>query len=303
MQRITTLMTQQTTLSDLTAALDRLTNTQNELSSGKRIGKPSDDPYGASLSVQLSGELAGLTAYGRNVDDGTAWAQSTDTSLQKMNDILQRARELLVEGGTDTASPQARAAAADEIDQLTDAIKTEANASYNGRYIFAGTATLTQPYQAGATDTYVGNTGTIARQIGPGTSLTINTDISQLLGNGQAAADNKVLNVLRDISQNLRGGTAADAGALRGTDLQHLDSNLDVLSQLEANTGALTNRLSLASARIQDLQVSRTQLLSNTEDADMAQTMVDFSTQQAAYSAALRASANIVQSSLLDFLR
>lgn len=303
MQRITTQMTQQTTLGDLTAALDRLTNTQNELSSGKRIGKPSDDPYGASLSVQLSGELAGLTSYGRNVDDGTAWSQATDTSLQKMNDILQRGRELLVEGGNDTASPQARAAAADEIDQLAEAIKTEANATYSGRYIFAGTATQTQPYQLGATDTYAGNGGTIARQIGPGTSLTINTDISQLLGNGQAAADNKVLNVLRDISQHLRGGTAADANALRGTDLQRLDSNLDVLSQLEANTGALTNRLSLASARIQDLQVSRTELLSNTEDADMAKTMVDFSTQQAAYSAALRASANIVQSSLLDFLR
>jgi flagellar hook-associated protein 3 FlgL len=71
---------------------------------------------------------------------------------------------------------------------------------------------------------------------------------------------------------------------------------------MEASMGAVSNRLTLASTRIQQLQNSETAALSNIQDADMAKVAINFSTEQAAYSAALKAGANIVQSSLLDFL-
>ncbi len=61
MERITTLMTSQQTISDLNQAFNRLSRTQEQLSSGKRINKPSDDPYGTSLAMQLNGQLADLT--------------------------------------------------------------------------------------------------------------------------------------------------------------------------------------------------------------------------------------------------
>ena len=79
MERITTLMTQQRAINDLSSAFDRLSKTQEELSSGKRINKPSDDPYGAGQAVLLNGDLSGLTSFTRNVNDGTAWAQASDT--------------------------------------------------------------------------------------------------------------------------------------------------------------------------------------------------------------------------------
>jgi flagellar hook-associated protein 3 FlgL len=303
MERITAQMTQQMTLSDLTQAFDRLSSTQEQMSSGKRINKPSDDPYGASQAVLLNGDLAGLDSYQRNANDGSAWAQTSDTALMDVGNMIQRARELLVQAGNDTNDPTARANIADEIDQLTDAIKQDANTTYAGQYIFAGTANATAPYQPGAVDTYAGNGAAISRTIGPGSNVQVNTDISQLLGSGQAAGDGKLLNTLRDISQHLRGGTTADADALRTTDLQNIDSNLDTLTQVQASVGATLNRFSLASTRIQDLQLSQTKLLSQTQDADFAQTAIDYSTEQNAYTAALRASATIVQSSLLDFLK
>src|SRR3712207_8172722 len=71
-----------------------------------------------------------------------------------MTDLLHRATELTTQGASDSTGPVARAAAAAEIDQLIEALKAEGNASYGGRYIFAGTATKTQPYLTGATDTY-----------------------------------------------------------------------------------------------------------------------------------------------------
>lgn len=300
--RITNLMSSGAMLRDLNDGMDRLTRLQDELSSGKQITRPSDDPYGASRAMSLRGELGGLDQYQRNVDDGTGWLNTSDAALGQVSNALQRVRELLVQGGSDTAGTAARNAMADEIDQLTESVKQEGDVQYGGRYVFSGTATNTQPYQLGGSDRYQGDAGTITRAIGPQVELPVNVDLHQLLGDGQSAADGKLLDTLRGISAHLRGGTPADADALRTTDLQALDTNVDTLNGIRADVGARTNRLAFAASRLGGLQTNATQLLSNTEDADMAQTITQYTTQQAAYNAALRAGANIVQSSLLDFL-
>jgi flagellar hook-associated protein 3 FlgL len=91
--------------------------------------------------------------------------------------------------------------------------------------------------------------------------------------------------------------------ALSSTDLQGLDANLSTLEQVQTSVGATEDRLQLASSRISSLQTSDTATLSNVQDADYATTLTDFSNEQAAFTAALKASANIVQSSLMDFLQ
>jgi flagellar hook-associated protein 3 FlgL len=300
--RVTTLMSSRATLRDLNDGLGRLTRLQGQLSSGKQITRPSDDPYGTSRALALRGELGGLDQFQRNVDDGTAWLNTCDTALGQMSDVIARVRELLVQGANDTAGSAERSAMADEIDQLTESVKQEADVQYGGRYVFSGTATDTSPYLLGGGDRYQGDAGTITRAIGPGVQIPINTDVSGLLGDGQAAADDRLLDTLRDISDHLRGGTPADADALRGTDLQRLDASIDVLNGIRADVGARTNRLAVAGNRLSGIALDATRLLSEVEDADMAQTITQYTTQQAAYSAALKAGANILQSSLLDFL-
>lgn len=301
--RITTGMVAASTLRDLTHDFGRLTDLQDTLSSGKRISKPSDDPYGTSRALQLRGDLEGLQQYQRNVADGTSWLTTTDTALSKMSDIVQRARELLVQGGSDAAGQPARDAIANEIDQLTESVKQEADAQYAGQYVFSGTATTTAPYVLGGTDAYQGDGGSLTRAIGPQVQVQLGTDVSGLLGNGQSSGDNKLLNTLRDIATDLRAGTTAASNNLRGTDLQRLDASMDTLNALRADVGARMNRFALADSRLQALEGNATQELSDVEDADMAKTIVDYSTQQSAYNAALKAGANIVQSSLLDFLK
>jgi flagellar hook-associated protein 3 FlgL len=302
--RITTGMVAATTLRDLTQDFSNLSALQDKLSSGKRITKPSDDPYGTSRALGLSGDLGGLQQYQRNVDDGTSWLSTSDTALSKISDVLQRARELLVQAGNDSAGAASRSAIADEIDQLTESVKQEANVEYAGQYVFSGTATTTPPYVQGGVDAYQGDAGAVTRAIGPGVQVQVNGDVSSLLGNGQAAGDSKLLDTLRDIADDLRNPNQTAGGAnLRSTDIQRLDANMDTLNSLRADVGAKLNRLSLAGSRLQTLEGDTTQQLSNVQDADIAETITAYSTQQAAYDAALRAGANIVQSSLLDFLR
>jgi flagellar hook-associated protein 3 FlgL len=302
--RITSNMISRSVLNDLNEVSQRLSKTQQRMSSGKQITRASDDPYGTSRALTLRGDIEGTRQYQRNVNEATAWENVTDAALAKITEAVHRSRELALQGANDSAGQSARNAAAAEIDQLIASVKQEANASYGGRYVFSGTNTDIRPYDVAATsDAYSGDTGVVAREIGPGVSVPVNVLGIDLLGQGQIAADGKLLNVLRDISDHLKSGTVADMNTLRSTDLKGLDVNLDAINQARATVGATTNRLESADSRLQEVEESLTKLLTDVEDADMAKTYVDFSMQQSVYQSALRAGANIVQQSLLDFLR
>ena len=121
-----------------------------------------------------------------------------------------------------------------------------------------------------------------------------------MLGEGQGAGDNKLLDVMRDAIDHLRAG---DGASVRGTDLARLDTNFDNLLDVQAGNGARANRLEAALSRLAEVEETTVKQLSETEDADIAKTIIDLNSQQAAYQAALRAGASIVQSSLMDFLR
>jgi flagellar hook-associated protein 3 FlgL len=298
--RITPQMTARNTIRDLNGDLNTLSRLQSKMSSGKQITRPSDDPYGASRALDLRTELAGLQQYQRNVDDGTAWLNASDASLGKIGDAVQRVRELLIQNSTDSAGPRAREAAAAEIDQLIETIKQEANVQYAGRYIFSGTRTTTEPYTLLGPDTFAGNAEKIQREIGPRVEVDVNTDISGLLGNGQGAADDALLHTLRDIADDLR---SSDGARLRDTDIVRLDSNFDLLNQIRADVGARTNRMSIADGRLGALEENTMSMLSSVEDADTVETLIQYTTQQAAYNMALKAGSNVVQNSLMDFLR
>ncbi|HZO37200.1 MAG TPA: flagellar hook-associated protein FlgL [Solirubrobacteraceae bacterium] len=300
--RITDATLIRTVLGDIAGLEGRLSSTQARLSSGKQLTQPSDDPYATGRALGLRADLAATRQHGANVDEASSWADVTDNALSGISDVVSRARELLVRGATDTVGASARIAIAEEIDQLASGAKDQANAAYDGRYVLAGTAVHTPPYTPGS-DVFGGDTTAMLREIGPNTTIRVNQSAGDILGSGTAAADGKLLDVLRTISAHLRSGVPADQAALGSSDLQRLDATADALGVLRAQTGAVANRLSLAKDRLGQSEQTTVTALSNVEDADLAKTLVDFSTQQAAYEAALKAGARLVQPSLLDFLR
>ena len=303
--RITNSMLSRSVLADLNEVSQRLAKTQRKLSTGREITRPSDDPYGTSRALTMRASLESSRQYQRNVNEAIGWQDVTDVALSKMTDTVHRVRELVIKGASDSSGQTARDAIAAEIDQLAEALKQEANASYSGRYVFSGTATDVRPYTTSGTDAFAGNNGAVAREIGPGVSVQVNVVAEDFLGNGQlpAPGDGLLLDIIRDVTQHLRSGSVADMNTLRTTDLRALSTSLDELSKIRATVGATTNRLENAYARLQQVEESTTKLLSDVEDADMAKTMVDFSVQQSVYQSALQSGANIVQASLLDFLR
>jgi flagellar hook-basal body protein len=184
------------------------------------------------------------------------------------------------------------------------AVRTPQGVRYtrDGQYIFSGTLTGTAPYAQGANDEYHGNSGAIARSVGPGATIDVTVSVKSLLGEGQASGDGKLLDTLRTIAKNLREGTPEALKALSGQDLEAIEANLSTLGNLQAEVGAATDQITSALNRVEDLQNTTTTQLSNIQDANFAQVSMEFSSQQAAYNAALRAGASIVQESPLEFL-
>jgi len=292
MNRVTNAMISRTVLTDIQNVQSQLTATQERLSSGKQITKPSDDPFGTSRALLFRNEISQNTQYQSNVGEASSWLTTTDTALSSINDDAARARDLLLQGANGTMSQNQRDAIASELDQLADSVKTAGNTQYAGNFVFAGTKTQTPPFTVGGADTYAGDTNAINREIGQGVTMQVNTTGDTVVS--------PVLAAIRQAAVDLRaGGTPGNLGT---TDLNALDAATTTLSASQATVGARENRLSAATSRLQQLQTAQTQQLSNTEDADIAQTMIDFSTQSAVFQAALKAGANLIQPSLMNFL-
>jgi flagellar hook-associated protein 3 FlgL len=288
-------MTQRNILADLNRVSDKLSRTQSKIASNREITRPSDDPFNAARALALRTSMESTQQYQRNIQDALGWQETAEIALSDITDALHRAQELAVDGASDTSPPEARLSIAAEIDQLIEGIKQNGNSTYRGRYVFAGTTTDAPPYVAGD-DLYHGSPDDVERQIGPGVALSIGLRADSFLGNG---ADGKLLQVLRDVSAHLK---ADDGTALRG-DLDLLGAKEDELLGARALNGARQNRLDAALTRLTEVEESTLKQLSETEDVDIAKAMIDFTSQQAAYQAALKAGASIVQSSLMDFLR
>jgi flagellar hook-associated protein 3 FlgL len=297
--RITEGMLGRNLLTDLNRSTNLLAKYQRQISSGRRIDKPSDDPLATHTSLRLRNELQGLANDQRSISDAKGWLDTTEAALGQITDVAQRARELALQGSNDVMSPADRQKIADEVDQLIETAKASANASYGGRYVFSGTMTDTQPYAAGAVDTWSGDIGgQIFRQVGPGVSITVNVRGEDVLGSG--GADGKLLSTLRSLSNNLRTNNMA---ALRSSNLSALTTNLEEVTSARGVIGALSTRIESASHRLAQVEEATTGLLSETEDTDIAKALIQLNTQQSVYQAALKAGQTLVQPSLLDFLR
>jgi flagellar hook-associated protein 3 FlgL len=300
--RITSGMVSRNVLADINATAERLNRTRSKASSGKEIERPSDNPFGAARALKLRETIDAAEQHQRNAQDALGFLDATELALSSITEVTQRIRDLVVQGGTDSADGLSGKAIAVEVRGLIEALKEHGNVQFAGRYVLAGTATTTMPYPPSppppaAPDAYAGNDDRIAREIGPGVAVAVNQPGSAVLGTG---APGDLLGVVRRIADHLESG---DRAALRGPDLAALDGRLDALLGVRADNGATSQRIEVALSRLAQFEESSVSQLSETEDADFAQVMIELNTQQAAYEAALRSGANIVQASLMDFLR
>ena len=296
-----------------------MSTTQEQISTGRRVNRPSDDPLAAAQERLRTGDLEGIKRSQDSVSSTTSWLSASESALSSLNDVVARARELAVQGANGSLSQSGRNAIADEIDQLAKSAKDAVNVKFGDAYIFSGTKSDVPPYSAATGDAYQGDTGAVTREAGPGATLQANPPFAaigatpsgatealtgqSILGGGTAAGDGRILDVLETLSAHLRGGTTADINALQSTDLQRLTASTTAVSTARAAVGATLNRAQAATSRLEDLQDLTTKGIDDLTGVDLAKALTDFTSQQTAYQAALKVGSQIIQPSLVDFLR
>ncbi|WP_379965602.1 flagellar hook-associated protein FlgL [Ectobacillus sp. sgz5001026] len=265
---------------------------QQQIASSKRIEKPSDDPYGTVQSLSYQSTLNEIDQYQKNAQDGITMAEATDTAIGQVTSILQRVRELTVQGSTDSYSDADRKNMATEIKSLQQELGNVANTTLGNRYLFSGTDN-TAPYQNGALQS--SNQEGVQWNIGKGVSVTANVTAPALFGN---VADGKNLfDTVNSVAQTL------DNGGNPNSIIATIDKQLDNVSTQRAIVGTKQNLLESASSQLDQTSITTQKMLSNIADVDVAKAYTDLSSQEAVMKAALSAGAKIIQPSLVDFLR
>ncbi len=291
------------TLANLQSSLQRGADLQAQLSSGKRINKASDDPSGTVSALSLQSEIDRNNQFSRNASDGDAWLTTVDSTLTSINDVLSRARDLVVQAAsTGSGDTNSQTAIATEMKQLRASVLSLANTTYLGRPVFGGTTAGSAAFTAGTTTSiggqpdvsFVGDTGTVQRRISDGTTVRVDGDATAAFGTGAGS----VFNVLATVIDHLQSNPAA-----LGSDITAIDGAAGNVRAQLTDVGVRQQRIedgkTTAGNRVQDLSARLTDI----EDVDMPSTIVALQTQQVAYQAALGATAKIVQPSLLDFLK
>jgi flagellar hook-associated protein 3 FlgL len=270
-----------------------------QLSSGKRVNRPSDDPAAAAGLIQNHAASATDDRYLQSVSSIRSLLQTADSSLSSVTSSLQRAITLGVEGANGTESQANRVELAQELSGIRDQIFQIANLSYQGTYVFGGTATTNPPFVKDSTDPsgvrYVGNNNVNMVAIGPSEQAQMNVPGRQLF----SATGNSIFQNLQNLITSLNNG---DTTAISDATVQ-LRSSLDYFSQQRVMFGNTVNQLDAQEQFLNQDKVQLSSLENSLVAANLDQAATNLSQAQTAHNAALAAAAKVLPVSLLDYLR
>ncbi len=295
-ERVTINAINNTVLADNQRTIARLANYQQQLSSGKRINHVSDDPGAARSALRYRAESMQTTKYLDNISKGDSFITASDSAMEQMSQVLDDAKSLAVQGANGTQDAASRKALGQSVDSLLTRLVDLANTVHDGRYLFSGTATFTQPFVRSADGTtvdYQGNLDTFEVQVGPGSQVNVNQD-----GNTLFKQQVDIFGSLVDLRDALR---ANDASKISGL-VQTVDDAHSHLNDLHGALGGTEQRLELARNQLESAKVNLDGLVSAAEDADFPEIISQMQLAQVALEAGLKAGAKVLRPSLLDFL-
>jgi flagellar hook-associated protein 3 FlgL len=316
-------------LTSLNRNLNNMQKYQSQLSSGKEINKPSDNPYKTSRIMKSYGELSKNDQYKTNIDDVSNWLNTTDTSLNQAGNVLARIRELQVNAGNATYGGDELIAIKDEVSEKVNELSQILNTNFDGNYIFGGTKSTSKPVIVDSTTgkiTYARQDGTVVgsapapappapsdadilNQIG----ADLNAEISQgvitkynvtakdvLEYTDKTGTPQNVMDLLKNITNGLN---TVPPTTVTGVCLDQMDAAISNLLSKRSQVGAMQNRIDSAQLKNSDETLNMKDILSKTEDIDFAQKTMEYSVMQTVYTASLQVSSKVLPLTLMDYMR
>jgi len=306
--RVTQSMLSSNMLRNLSTSYSKMGKLQNQITSGSKISRPSDDPVIAVKGIGYRTNLNKVEQYQRNMNEVNNWLDTSDDTLDHVGIALIRTQELVTQAANDSNTPEDREKMKAEIDQLKLQIRDLANTKVGEKYLFSGTNTLSpvfsadgttfmgQPFTKGAASTITptsGFTNSVEIEVYDGVNLNVNTDAFGMF----AQIDDLLTNVQNKLSNPVSSGT--EIGALLGD----ISKAQNTVLENRADIGARQNRVEMMINRLATQEVVVTKQLSDNEDIDYEKAITEMVTQESIHQASLSVGAKIIQATLVDFIR
>ena len=285
--RINTNVAAMNTYSRLTAANTAKSNSLAKLSSGSRINKAGDDAAGLAISEKMKSQIGGLTQAKRNAQDGISLVQTAEGALNETHSILERMRDLAVQGGNGTLTDDDKGAINKELTALYSELSRIAkDTQFNGMTLFA------------ASNAAKDNSFTF--QIGANSGQTLDVAIGKMDGSNLLKIKTAASFVLKATV-----GGQGNKGMGAGDMIDKIDTAIQSVSDQRAGLGAVQNRLEHTINNLTATNENLSDANSRIRDVDMAEEMMTFTKSNILSQAAtsMLAQANAMPNSVLNLLQ
>lgn len=274
-----------------------LARIQEQLSSGQRVLRPSDDPSAFTEARHMEVLSDRYNQFVRSIQSSQSWVDHTQEGLDALSELFTEAYENGVRIHNATFSAGDREAEATRLERVMENVVDILNTQANGEYVFAGTRTTVKPFDfAGVVVNYDGDGGARERYIGRALKMDINIDGMRLHDTGQGYT---ITGAMQDLIDAVRSG---DAGQM-DTALQEMIVARNHVIDLGGEAGSMANRLELASNQLRDATFMVESRRSELEDLDFAEALAALQQTQVGLQAAVRVASTVLNTTLLDYLR
>ena len=307
--RITNQMSYQQLSSSVLDNQQAVYNAQQQVSSGKRISVPSDDPVDFGRMARMNNMLGSVQRYSKNIDQAKSELATVDSTLQQAGNIFQRANELAVQAADGTKSAAERKSMGEEVDALLTSLLTIANTTYDGHTLFSGTSGAQKAYAAqdsngdGRLDTFTYQGGADPRVL----AVTDTTDVAVGIPGSDTSSTGAVFQTssvdLFATLQQFRDQLLSGATVTGSTIGQQLQESQEHLTSVLATVGGRSSALDASSKLLSQRETDLTDDVGNVQSLDLAKAMMTLTNKQQAYQAALSATAGLSKNTLIDWLR
>ena len=307
LSRVTNIGQNNKFLNRLNTAQNKYLELQNQLMSGYKVSKPSDDSLNTGKILNLNRELADIVTYQRNISTAQGEIDTSESVLAELGDKLLRGKDLAILASSETNNEESLTAIKNEVKELLQTVKNFANTKYNGNYIFSGLNTQTLTYfedDAGNINYQGTNTGDHKREIkiSDTTQVTVNVDGEEIFGS-------------YDATQNTGEGALGTLGKFVAY-LEEDPPNIDMVRELidefetsanqatEARTflGTQAQLIDIQSSNFTNNEITLSEQKSNLTEVDLVFAISNLMTQQYALQASMQAASSLTMPSLLNYM-
>jgi len=292
--RITESMVTRTLIDNINTNRSEMHEQQNDISTGKKIEQASDGPVRFSRANRFKSQIQKNREYLETISGAKGWINTTLSSLEQMSSKIVNAKDMAIQGADASYSKEQRENMAEQVDDLIKDMVASANATYNGKNLFAGTKTMIDsPFNYnGNSITYNGNASNINRRIAENYNVGINVRGTNLTESG-------VFDSMIDLKKGLKNNNVDEIK----NSIKSLENAANNISNISASMGSLLKQVRNTENRIESANINLEGHLSDTQDTDMAKAIIDYTSEERAYKAALQTTSDIINLNLLNHLR